>query len=312
MNAVRTVAYEFGRRNRAQKAALVRQVCDDLGAESLLLIGVSPDQDRVNNVIERALLDVCPTVVASGLHDDDGTWPDYRPANVLDLPFADGEFDLVFSNAVIEHVGGEQRQRRMLAEIDRVASGGWVVTTPNRWFPVEAHRHTLFSHWRRSWAPHRRVTRLLGIRDLDAMLPDGRVTGLPVLSPTLTAVHIRAVEAATSAVPSNVDLVMGGWSGSDLGVDGEIAFGGDPGFAPGDVATNRGALLDVGGVIAVVEGEVAQRHDLGLDPVQPQGVGRGEHQLDIAGGTPVADLTTPMWREAVKDDTHPPVGLSGT
>jgi ubiquinone/menaquinone biosynthesis C-methylase UbiE len=186
---VRTVAYEYGRRNRARKAALVRQVCEGVGATSLLLVGVSSDHRQINNLTERALLDACPTVVASGLHDDDETWPDYRRADALQLPFDDGQFDVVFANAVIEHVGGEQRQRRMLAEVDRVASLGWVVTTPNRWFPVEAHRHTFLSHWRRSWAPTGGITRLLGIRELEAMLPDGRVSGLPMMSPTLAAVH---------------------------------------------------------------------------------------------------------------------------
>ena len=48
------------------------------------------------------------------------------------LPFADGEFDLGFSNAVVEHVaGGRDGQRLFISELCRVARRVFV-TTPNR------------------------------------------------------------------------------------------------------------------------------------------------------------------------------------
>jgi ubiquinone/menaquinone biosynthesis C-methylase UbiE len=55
------------------------------------------------------------------------------------LPFADKSFDWVFSNAVIEHVGGWERQRLFAGEIRRVARKGYFVATPNRHFPVDPH-----------------------------------------------------------------------------------------------------------------------------------------------------------------------------
>lgn len=54
------------------------------------------------------------------------------------LPFADGEFDIVFSNAVIEHAGTRAQQAFFVAEALRVARR-FFITTPNRWFPVEMH-----------------------------------------------------------------------------------------------------------------------------------------------------------------------------
>ena len=62
------------------------------------------------------------------------------------LPFLDGVFDVVFSNSVIEHVGGPERQRQFAREIARVGKAYWV-QTPNRWFPVEPHLLTPFLHW---------------------------------------------------------------------------------------------------------------------------------------------------------------------
>jgi SAM-dependent methyltransferase len=68
-------------------------------------------------------------------------------ADGRELPFADLEFDLAFSNAVVEHVaGGRDEQRRFLAELCRVARRVFV-TTPNRWFPVDPHSLLPFVHW---------------------------------------------------------------------------------------------------------------------------------------------------------------------
>src|SRR5262245_66252670 len=63
------------------------------------------------------------------------------------LPFADGAFDLGFSNAVVEHVGGgREGQRQFVAELCRVAERVFV-TTPNRWFPLDPHTLLPFVHW---------------------------------------------------------------------------------------------------------------------------------------------------------------------
>ncbi len=62
------------------------------------------------------------------------------------LPFADGSFDLVFSNSVIEHVGSRLEQARFASEIARVGKQYWV-QTPNRYFPIEHHLWTPCVHW---------------------------------------------------------------------------------------------------------------------------------------------------------------------
>jgi ubiquinone/menaquinone biosynthesis C-methylase UbiE len=60
-------------------------------------------------------------------------------ADGRELPLENQSFDWVFSNAVIEHVGGWQHQERFAKEIQRVAWRGYFVTTPNKYFPIEPH-----------------------------------------------------------------------------------------------------------------------------------------------------------------------------
>jgi hypothetical protein len=67
-------------------------------------------------------------------------------ADGRDLPFADGEFDLGFSNAVLEHLPSRADQRRFVEELSRVARRVFV-TTPNRRFPLEVHTLVPFVHW---------------------------------------------------------------------------------------------------------------------------------------------------------------------
>jgi SAM-dependent methyltransferase len=81
----------------------------------------------------RAILDRFPEV-------------DARTADARSLPWPDKHFDIVYSNAVIEHVGDLQAQRQMASEIMRVGRR-WFVTTPNRWYPFEFHLRLPLVTW---------------------------------------------------------------------------------------------------------------------------------------------------------------------
>jgi ubiquinone/menaquinone biosynthesis C-methylase UbiE len=62
------------------------------------------------------------------------------------LPFADDQFDIGFSNAVVEHLPDLESQCAFVAELCRVSQRVFV-TTPNRRFPLDTHTLVPFAHW---------------------------------------------------------------------------------------------------------------------------------------------------------------------
>jgi Methyltransferase domain len=74
--------------------------------------------------------------------------------------FQNDEFDVAFSNAVLEHVGSYQQQKSFVNEIIRVSKKA-MITTPDRSFPIEFHTLLPVLHWfpRSIYAPMYRMTK---------------------------------------------------------------------------------------------------------------------------------------------------------
>jgi SAM-dependent methyltransferase len=155
-------------------------------------------------------------LTAVGIDDLDelrNRYPDvtFVQADGRRLPFPDQSFDVVHSNAVVEHVGPRAEQERFVAELVRVGKCVFV-TTPNRWFPIETHSRWPLVHW----LPRPLVERvanalddpdlrwwLLGPRDFKRLLPRGtecslhmtRLLGWPM---TLVIVARRATDGGST------------------------------------------------------------------------------------------------------------------
>jgi 2-polyprenyl-3-methyl-5-hydroxy-6-metoxy-1,4-benzoquinol methylase len=60
--------------------------------------------------------------------------------------FKDNQFDIVFSNSVIEHLGNSANQKFMADEVKRVGIN-YFIQTPNYYFPIEPHFLFPFFHF---------------------------------------------------------------------------------------------------------------------------------------------------------------------
>jgi SAM-dependent methyltransferase len=157
---------------------------------TILDIGVTPDRENEgSNFLEKwypypAQITATSIENASYLESD---YPGLRfvQTSGKELPFADREFDIAFSSAVIEHVGDRANQRYFLQEMLRV-SKRFFITTPDRWFPIELHTFLPIVHWLPQ-KHHQRLLTMLGMtawgmtdnlnlmseRELRNLFPDG-------------------------------------------------------------------------------------------------------------------------------------------
>jgi hypothetical protein len=123
-------------RARRRRWRLLQRTFPDLGQMRVLDLGGTaesweraPVQPRhvhlVNTERDEAKL---PSWITSEVGD----------ACALDEGLLDGRFDLVYSNSVIEHVGGHERRLQFAAMVDAAAPRHWI-QTPYRYFPIEPH-----------------------------------------------------------------------------------------------------------------------------------------------------------------------------
>ena len=105
------------------------------------------------------------------------------------LPFLDDQFDIGFSNAVVEHLSDLDSQRAFVGELCRVSRRVFV-TTPNRLFPIDTHTLVPFAHWlsdERRDRVYRALARREGL-ELRLLTPDGLLALFP---PTASARLVR-------------------------------------------------------------------------------------------------------------------------
>lgn len=148
LRLLRRPAAAVSRRSRERKLAFLRGAIP--AGSSVLVVGVSARQGvGTQSLVERGLMTHAHVVAVT-----------YEPvtaatayptalvrADARALPFRDGSFDYVVSNAVVEHLGGWSGAVDFVRESSRVARHGWVHTTPNRRFPLETHTGLPLLHW---------------------------------------------------------------------------------------------------------------------------------------------------------------------
>jgi SAM-dependent methyltransferase len=121
-------------------------------ATTILDLGVSLDETSIEANILEQLYPYRHNIVCAGLPGAASTlaqYPDIRFVTIephKPLPFRDAEFDVVYSNAVVEHVGTRGEQAAFINEAARVGRRVFIVV-PNRLFPVEHHTGLPLIHY---------------------------------------------------------------------------------------------------------------------------------------------------------------------
>ena len=170
----------MSRRSRTKKFDLLNNVFTPRPEDRVLDVGVSGEvflQYSIEDVYpfpERIIAGGCISseIVAARRHYPQ---PLYALFDGCSLPFPDQSFDLVFSNAVIEHILGPGRQEKFAQEMMRVGKS-WFITTPNFWYPFETHHHLPFFQFL-PYPVQMQYNRLLGTH-----IPKGEVLDLGLLS----------------------------------------------------------------------------------------------------------------------------------
>jgi SAM-dependent methyltransferase len=157
---------KFSLVSRGRKLALFHDLMQPAASMRILDLGAQIDPDGVHGgqFIDRypwkkavSALNILPEHVQRIQE----CYPevDARVGDARRLPWPDKVFDIVWCNAVIEHVGGLEDQQQMAREILRVGKR-WFVTTPNRWYPFEFHLRLPLVTWL-PWHGYRRCGRIV-------------------------------------------------------------------------------------------------------------------------------------------------------
>lgn len=147
----RSVAERLVIRARSEIYGDFMRICRPSPADSILDVGVSDVVGESPNLLER-MYPHRDRITALGLGSAEtfqAEFPEVCYRQVMPnspLPFPDQSFSIATSNAVLEHVGSVDNQRRFVAELMRVARQVFV-TVPHRFFPVEHHTAIALLHY---------------------------------------------------------------------------------------------------------------------------------------------------------------------
>ncbi|MHA6758526.1 class I SAM-dependent methyltransferase [Streptacidiphilus sp. PAMC 29251] len=127
----------LGARKRAQRWEVFADTFPGIGEMSVIDLGgtvetwlrapVRPARVHVVNLLEDPPAEVPDWIRA-----------EFSDATALSERILATEYDLVYSNSVLEHVGGHTQRLRFAEAVHRLAPRHWV-QTPYRYFPIEPH-----------------------------------------------------------------------------------------------------------------------------------------------------------------------------
>lgn len=146
-----TIANKVSRFNRARKWKTFNKLLEPSAGTTILDVGFNEEEyTPVDNFFEKNY-PYPHNITALGMDSPQKFLKRYPLVKAIKydgkiFPFADKEFDICWSNAVLEHVGNTDAQILFLKEIKRVAKRAFI-STPNKFFPIEVHTKIPLLHF---------------------------------------------------------------------------------------------------------------------------------------------------------------------
>ena len=135
--------------------------------KTIIDIGTTPSLDEVQNIILSKIKNNKNVTVLSNL---DCKILLQKFPNIKKVVIGDGRktnlpnnyFDIVHSNATIEHVGSHKNQLRFIKECIRISKKYVFIQTPNKFFPIDFHTLLPIIHWLPKKI-HRKILKTIGL-----------------------------------------------------------------------------------------------------------------------------------------------------
>ena len=132
----------------------------------LLDVGTTANTDKNHNLILQKTLNNKNITCLSNqncslLKNEYPNIKNFITGDGCDNQLDDSTYDIVYSNATIEHVGSYNNQKLFISECVRVAKKNIFITTPNRYFPLDFHTKIPFIHMLPKII-HRKILNLFG------------------------------------------------------------------------------------------------------------------------------------------------------
>ncbi|GMO19682.1 MAG: hypothetical protein Ta2A_26990 [Treponemataceae bacterium] len=134
--------------------------------KNIIDVGVTADKENISSNFFENIYPYPERITA--LSNQDASWMQeqykglkFIQGTALEMPFLDHSFELVFSSAVIEHVGNIKNQNKFIKECVRISNKYIFITTPNRYYPIELHTALPLIHWLPKKI-HRKILKAIG------------------------------------------------------------------------------------------------------------------------------------------------------
>lgn len=135
--------------------------------QKLLDVGTTPVFDEINNyllnyfknrknIISLSNLD-CTSLKKFFININ------FVKGDARKMKFRDNHFDIVYSSAVLEHVGSRINQIKFINECFRVSKKNVFITTPNKYYPIEFHTKLPLLHYL-PFKFYRKILKFLGLQ----------------------------------------------------------------------------------------------------------------------------------------------------